>query len=416
MGKITSLLAVFCILLAHCFVERTNAAEDDTLHIQTKTIPSSALATTMHYQVFLPASYDQATTPYPVLYVLDGQWHFINAIAIQQSLRLPDAMPEMIVVGVTSQEPIRRDWFGEQASEFSAFIEKELVPVIDNTYRTNSNNILFGWEMGAFYASDQMAQADSPFNGYILSNGGEIDPSRLIQRKKQGEIPDTYIFIANSDKDIYTVDYSDQLADHLTAYPIESWQWTYQKFNQETHESLPYIALYEGLKFYYHNFGDPVFSSIDNFIEMGGIPFLTQYFKSRGIRFNQPTEISEGTKNTLIWLAWKRDNFEYFKMFMSAFSDVLTTPRYDSAYWQNRFGRFYLKHGELDTAKDYFQKAIVNYPNTLSLHEGLAQVFKAQGDTAGAQAQYLKAIALAEQSQDPSVSQLKADLAKLRAN
>jgi hypothetical protein len=50
--------------------------------------------------------------------------------------------------------------------------------------------------------------------------------------------------------------------------------------------------------------------------------------------------IDDATKKTLIWMAWKEDNFEGFKLFMNEFADVLTTQRYASAYWQNRLAQF----------------------------------------------------------------------------
>ena len=92
--------------------------------------------------------------------------------------------------------------------------------------------------------------------------------------------------------------------------------------------------------------------------------YLTTYFKERAKRFGGVETINDDTKNALIWLAWNRNNFEYFTIFMNQFKDVLTTKRYASAYWQNRFGQFYLKHKDYKNAIKYFETGLSQYPNS----------------------------------------------------
>ena len=134
--------------------------------------------------------------------------------------------------------------------------------------------------------------------------------------------------------------------------------------NDEIHESLGHLALYKGLKFYYHNYNSLAFESIQHFKDLGGMAYLTTYFQERARRFGGESTIDNSTKNTLIWLAWNRDNFEYFQLFMTEFADVLTTERYASAYWQNRFGQFYLKHNDYQNAIKYFNSGLTKYPNS----------------------------------------------------
>ena len=118
--------------------------------------------------------------------------------------------------------------------------------------------------------------------------------------------------------------------------------------------------------------------------------------------------------SNLIWLAWNRDNYEYFDRFMTVFKDVLTTKRYDSAYWQGRFGRFYLKHGNIKTAQQYFAKAIVKYPDTALLYQGLGKVYVAKGNVKLARKNFVIAVALATTSLDPNLVEFEADLAGLK--
>ena len=49
---------------------------------------------------------------------------------------------------------------------------------------------------------------------------------------------------------------------------------------------------------------------------------------------------------------------------MEEFKEVLTTKRYASAYWQNRFGQFYLKHKDYKNAITYFENGLKEYPDS----------------------------------------------------
>eukprot|EP01090_Pellita_catalonica_P022742 TRINITY_DN8958_c0_g1_i1.p1 TRINITY_DN8958_c0_g1~~TRINITY_DN8958_c0_g1_i1.p1 ORF type:complete len:106 (+),score=12.43 TRINITY_DN8958_c0_g1_i1:49-366(+) len=84
----------------------------------------------------------------------------------------------------------------------------------------------------------------------------------------------------------------------------------YELFNDEVHETMPHLAMYKGIMYYYHNYDSLVFESIDAYEKAGGIPYLKSYFKERAKRFGGDGKIDNSTKNALIWLAWKRDNFK----------------------------------------------------------------------------------------------------------
>lgn len=140
--------------------------------------------------------------------------------------------------------------------------------------------------------------------------------------------------------------------------------WKYELFKDEVHETLGHLAMYKGIKYYYHNYDALVFESIQQYIDMGGIPYIKSFLKEREERFGRDDSIYESTQNSLIWLGLNRNNFEYFNIFMTEFADVLSTERYASAYWQNRLAQFYLKHNDYKNAIKYFENGIDKYPNT----------------------------------------------------
>ncbi|NER12094.1 esterase [Leptobacterium flavescens] len=312
-------------------------------------------------QIYLPDSYESSKENYPVLYILDGQRFFTNGVAIQRSTIAPAEIPEMIVVGINSSRELRYTLFGDESTKFTSFIKNEVIPFIDSNYRTTGERIIFGWEAGAYYVSEMILKEKDLFSGAIASNGGYASEETVKGFNCDKEI---YLYMANSRKDIYNISSSDTFNDALKKNSPKNLIWKYELLDDEVHQSLPYLAMYKGIKYYYHNYPSLIFETIRAYVDAGGIPYLKSYFKERAKRFGGEGKIDNSTKNRLIWLAWNRDNFEYFSFFMEEFKDVLSTQRYASAYWQNRFGQFYLKHKDYKNAIRYFEAGIKKYPNT----------------------------------------------------
>ena len=154
----------------------------------------------------------------------------------------------------------------------------------------------------------------------------------VITNYATNETDTKYLFVANSKNDIYTRASTEDLVNHLKQFQPSGIKWKYQSFDEEVHESLPYVSLYQGLRFFYHNYSAYIISDTRDFFDEGGMPALKQYFKERGERFGLDTEINNSTKNMLIWLAWKQDDFRSFNYFMKEFEEVLSTSRYLEVY------------------------------------------------------------------------------------
>jgi len=350
------------LLLVLCFLGLY--AQDKGAEIRIGTnykINSKVLGQVREIQIYLPDSYTSSDEKYPVLYILDGQWYFSSGVAIQKSLRNPDAIPEMIVVGIKNSNPLRRTLFSSDSDTFTSFLKNEVISFVDSNYRTTKERVIFGWEAAAYYISEIILKEKDLFSGAIITNGGYASEEIVKEFSADKEI---YLYMANSRKDIFHISNSEAFNDILKQNNPKNLQWKYELFKDEFHETLPHLAIYKGIRYYYHNHNSLIFEDIESYINAGGIPYLKSYFKERAERFGGDGKINNATKDLLIWLAWNRNNFEYFSFFMEEFSDVLSTKRYASAYWQNRFGQFYLKHKDYDNAIKYFEIGIKKYPNT----------------------------------------------------
>lgn len=337
------------------------------------TISSKILNQDREIQIYLPNSYTISEQKYDVLYILDGQRFFTNGVAIQKSLRTPIALPEMIVVGINSIRSLRRNLYGDESEKFTSFLKDEIIKFIDSNYRTTNERVIFGWEAAAYYISEMILSEKELFSGAIITDGGYASEDIV---KEFNSNTDLYLYMANSKKDIYYVGSTDAFNEILIKHNPKNLIWKYEMFNDEVHQSLPHLAMYKGLKYYYHNYDSLVFESIESYEDLGGMQYLNTYFKERANRFEGVDDIDDNTKNGLIWLAWNKDNYKYFSFFMTEFKDVLSTPRYGSAYWQNRFGQFYLKHKDYKNAIKYFENGISTYPNSTfdaSMKKGLKE-------------------------------------------
>ena len=286
---------------------------------------------------------------------------FSSGVAIQNALRTPGAIPEMIVIGIKNSNPLRRSLFGDENKKFTDFLKNELIQYIDSNYRTTQERVIFGWEAAAYYISELILEETEMFNGGIITDGGYASENLVKEFRSEKDI---YLFIANSRKDIYNIGSTDAFSEILKMNEPKNLIWKYELFNDEVHKSLAYVAMYKGLKFYYHNYESPTIESIQQYNDLGGMDYLTAFSKERAKRFGGDGNIDDDAKNRLIWLAFNRNNFEYFNLFMTEFADVLSTERYASAYWQNRFGQFYLQHKDYANAIKYFNTGLTLYPNT----------------------------------------------------
>jgi len=325
------------------------------------TISSKILSQDREIQIYLPNSYASSKQSYPVLYILDGQWFFTNGVSIQKSLRTPGAIPEMIVVGIKNSNPLRRTLFSVESEKFTNFLKNEVVQFIDSNFRTTQERVIYGWEAAAYYLSELALKENNIFNGVIITDGG-LASEKTVEEFNSDK--DTYLYISNSKRDIYYIASTEKFNEILKKHNPKNLIWKYELFNDEVHETMPHLAMYKGVKYYYHNYDALVFESIQEYIDMGGIPYIKSFLKERVKRFGNDDSIYESIQNSLIWLGLNRNDFKYFSFFMEEFNDVLETKRYANAYWQNKFGQFYLEHKDYKNAIKYFNVGLTKYPNT----------------------------------------------------
>src|SRR5580765_6277267 len=147
----------------------------------TRTIRSAILSEDRKVFVHLPASYNTSGNAYPVLYLLDGTPAFLlEMIAITTRLRNDRNAPEMIIVAIENTNRNRdmmpvvaKDYPGPPRAEaFLGFLEKELIPDIEKTYRTTQPRILLGKSLSGLFTLYALLARPAAFHAYVGCSAG----------------------------------------------------------------------------------------------------------------------------------------------------------------------------------------------------------------------------------------------------
>jgi predicted alpha/beta superfamily hydrolase len=183
---------------------------------------SSHLSEKRILNIYLPESYNKNdTTRYPVIYLLDGSADedFIHVTGLVQFNTFPwiKRMPESIVVGIANTDRRRDFTFMTSIHEdrakypttghsdkFIFFIEKELQPYIDKTYRTNASKTIIGQSLGGLLATEILFNKPHLFDTYIIispslwwDSGSVLKPMAAILQKDFPDRKDVYIGVGN---------------------------------------------------------------------------------------------------------------------------------------------------------------------------------------------------------------------------
>ena len=161
------------------------------------TITSTKIGQRYDLFISLPENYNTSNRSYPVLYVLDG-WHFPLMAFIQENNIYSKRMAPVIIVNV-GHSPAKdamtlraRDFTPTKTSgdpnsggapAFLDFLEHELIPLIDRTYRTStSDRGLLGHSLGGLFAIYALEQRPALFQRIVAASPA-LQPDDVILKE-----------------------------------------------------------------------------------------------------------------------------------------------------------------------------------------------------------------------------------------
>ena len=314
--------------------------------------------------VYLPPNYHDTfhePAQYPVLYILDGDIHFHSISGLIQILSAglngTYVIPEMIVIAIPNTDRTRdltptrslkgvdgKDafWYDSSGggSNFLNFINYEVIPKIDSSYRTSNYRTIIGQSLGGLTVINALCTIPETFNAYVA-----IEPSLWWDEKdllhqisdylNKSDLTGKTLFLAQantlSKKDSLNVHY-ESIKEFLTILETRNQSnlnWEYEYYENDGHASVALIAEYDALRFIFEKF----YASIG---EIFGPKDLQTHY----------AELSTDLKIHLI----------------------------PSERVIHRFGVVAMYSHQPELAEEYFRMNIKYYPNSPSVYADMAQL------------------------------------------
>ena len=333
--------------------------------------------------IYLPEDYYSSENRYPVLYLLDGRTHFHHGTGAVNFLSRYGIIPGMIVVAIVNVDR-NRDFSPVHvenmpttggADKFLGFLSDELIPNMDMDYRTSGFNILMGHSFGGTFAVYSLITKPELFDAYIaISPYLHFADNYLVKESLSGLEP-----YKKSHKYFYMTvgnepDYFEPLEAFTTTLQQktkETVEFEYVQMLNEDHASVPYISLFNGIRFIFSDWRLPR-------EKLGeGLAAIDAHYKKVSSQYGYEIETPENVINLL--------------------------------------GYTYLRNNEFEEAISVFRENVKRYPASPNVYDSLGEGYENNGQDDLARENYQKAYELGTKSNDPNTPVYKRNLERLQS-
>lgn len=323
-------------------------------------IDSEILEEQRQVQIYLPSSYAETKEKYPVLYLLDGQQYFSHAVSISKTFKQFKLTPEFIIVGINTSYPQRYGHFGNGMDNFIEFMEKELIAIVEQNFRTNDERLFFGWQYAGSLGFNLMANNTIAFDSYILASPFPI-LNKIDALDNVSEINTMLYFSVSPDE--YDVNHgTDKLDSLLSSKKIKGLDWSYSKLLSEEHHSTGYPTIYHGLRKYFKYYPEFQEDNLQKFIKAGSLDYAYGYAKERGRKYGFSSDLSTWSKYTIIRSSIRANDYGHFKTFVNEFlTDEFIS---DLKYRSLDIASFYEKNENYKKAIDIYKVLLTVFPDS----------------------------------------------------
>lgn len=356
---------------------------------------SEILDETRKIYVQMPTDYNpEQNLKYPVAFILDGEV-FLPTVYDVQRYYSGGFSPEMVLVGISNDENRMRDLttskvtsmygmpFNEpngEAERFYSFLEKELIPYIEDNYPVTSYRSLIGHSYGGLFTLYALLQHSPLFANYIA-----IDPSLpWDDQKLLNEAKDVFGSYDFKNKALF-MSLSGQLHSQNPAVTIDNVLEDSSDFTLFPRSNIAFSQLVEknnqnGLQYDWKFYPNDLH---------GTVPFPS---------------IMDGLIAIFDWYQW--ENTDRINSFDASIEELIDIVKYRENKLNSHFGYAVPPYPEdllnmsgymnmdmdqPEKAKMYFDFTLEYYPESANAYDSMADYFERQGDLANA----LKYVAIA---------------------
>lgn len=376
--KIHRLLVPVILFVLAFAVHGQNAGEFS--RNQKTTIKSAILEESRAISIYLPADYKYSKAKYPVLYLLDGGAHLAHASSAADYLAVRGRIPGIIVVAVHNIDrsrdfsPVHVDNIPTSggAEKFLGFLASELVPYMDENYKTAGFNILLGHSFGGTFIGYTLLAKPKLFDAYLAVSPYLMYADNLVVNMAAEKLKPFkktkyfYMTVGNEERYFETLE---EYASIMKEQAGESVNFKYVKMMEEDHGTTPYFTLFSGLKFIFKGYQLP-----QEMLQVD-LEAIDNHFMTISKRYGIKVETPELVINAL--------------------------------------GYRYLQEEDYDNAITVFKTNVERYPKSANVYDSLGEAYENIGDTEKAAKNYEKAVELGEKNGDANLSVYKTNLERV---
>lgn len=241
------------------------------------------------YQLYvsLPSSYNEkADVVYPVLYVLDAYYSFPMISSMHKLLDFSQEIKDVIIVAIGDKDQSTPAWFKNRmidytpsndlnvdeevatglgleisevttggASKFLQCLRQDIVPYIDNHYKTSKDRGITGHSVGGLFAAYCLLNASDLFNHFGINSASLFwNNNEMISAVKNSLVGrDKRVFLSyGSLEPEVIISCTNLFIDALKQYKIKDSFIIIKVFEEETHTSVIGASMSKTLKILYN--------------------------------------------------------------------------------------------------------------------------------------------------------------------
>ncbi|MFC3121593.1 alpha/beta hydrolase [Agaribacter flavus] len=223
-----------------------------------------------HLIVRFPSGYQESETGFPVIYILDGQYHFTLVSGAHGNYAWDGTIEKAMTVGITwageninveqmrfqnftpSESPAHKPSGG--ADTFIRVLKNEIIPFIEGHYKTNGNRTITGSSLSGLFALYVMTKEPDLFNNIVA-----LSPSLWWQNREvetlikthfaKTDVPAVRLYSARGEYELYGMKSNDALFESLNAQDHKNLSIRYDIVKGAGHSGVNPIGFAQGMRF-----------------------------------------------------------------------------------------------------------------------------------------------------------------------
>lgn len=354
--KIIRIIIIFLFLLQNSSYAQEDG--DDVVIGKYRKFYSKILEEDFTFLEHLPPNYQESDKKYPVVYLLSGQYisSFANASMTLDRLGY-ESIPQMILIGVSNTGRAHKctpcvQGKPEDADLFINFLEQELIPYINNNYRTENFRILMGQSYTGLAAIYTFVTKPDLFNAYIPSSPALWYCPDYLKKEiehflQNDTLKNRFLYIPYGENDYNELlDIIPMFKNIFQINASDNLQWDFNLIENDGH--VPYFSLNNGLKALFPDF------KIQENLKDEGLETVIKYYQNQTIKYGFKIEPPE---ETLFDMAFQRKQKNQLEESIKIFKTIIDIyPNTARSYCL--LGECYSDKGDKELAIKYIEKSL----------------------------------------------------------